>query len=379
MNRIYRVVWNAALGVWQVCSEQGGARGKRSASRTARRALVAAGLALTGALALAADLPTGGAVVAGQGSIAQQGKTLTVNQNSGKLAIDWNSFSIGRDSTVNFVQPSAGSVALNRVTGSDVSQIQGALKANGQVFLLNPNGVLFSPTARVDVGGLLASTLAMTNDDFMAGNYRLQGASANAIINQGNIRTAGGGSVALVAARIVNNGEIAADRGNVLLGAGSEVQLDFGGPVKLQVKQAALDALIDNGGAVRADGGTVLMTAKAAGDLASTVINNTGVVQARTLATGERGQIVLLGDMHNGRIDIGGTLDASAPLAGNGGFIETSAAEVATGRALKVDAGAARGQGGEWLIDPYNYTINATAANNIDAALNAGTSVTVST
>jgi len=379
MNRIFRVVWNASMGMWQVRSELGGAHGKARSSRATRRALAAASLTLVGGAALAADLPAGGVIVAGQGQISQHGSSMTINQGGAKMAIDWNSFSIGKGNTVNFVQPSSSSVALNRVTGSDVSQIQGALKANGQVFLLNPNGVLFSPTAQVNVGGLLASTLNMSNQDFMSGNYKLQGASANAVINQGNIKAFNGGSVALVAARVSNVGEISAERGNVLLGAGSEVLLDLGGPIKLQIQKGAIDALIDNGGAIRADGGNVLMTAKAAGDLVSTVINNNGLVQARTMATGEEGQILLLGDMQNGRIDIAGKLDASAPEGGNGGFIETSAAEVGTARAVQIDASAAHGRGGHWLVDPYNYTIDASAASNIASALNIGTSVTITT
>lgn len=379
MNRIFRVVWNASMGVWQVRSELGGGHGKARRTRARRRALAAAGLALAGGATLAADLPLGGTIVAGQGNISQNGRAMTINQSGAKMAIDWNSFSIGKGNSVTFVQPSSSSVALNRVTGSDVSLIQGALKANGQVFLLNPNGVLFSPSAQVNVGGLLASTLNMSNQDFMSGNYKLQGASSNAVINEGNIQAVNGGTVALVAARVSNIGEIAADRGNVLLGAGSEVLLDLGGPIKLQVQKGAIDALIENGGAIRADGGNVLMTAKAAGDLVSTVINNNGVVQARTMASGEQGQILLLGDMQNGRIDIAGRLDASAPDGGNGGFIETSAAYVATARAVEIDAGAAHGQGGHWLIDPYNYTIDASAASNIVGALNLGTSVTVTT
>ncbi|WP_426337993.1 YDG domain-containing protein [Pseudoduganella sp. S-14] len=379
MNRIFRVVWNASMGMWQVRSELGGAHGKARSARATRRAMAAASLSLLGGAALAADLPSGGVVVAGQGQISQQGSSMTIKQAGAKMAIDWNSFSIAKGNTVNFVQPSSSAVALNRVTGSDVSQIQGALKANGQVFLLNPNGVLFSPTAQVNVGGLLASTLNMSNQDFMSGSYKLEGASANAVINQGNIKAFNGGTVALVAARVSNVGEISAERGSVLLGAGSEVLLDLGGPIKLQIRKGALDALIENGGAIRADGGNVLMTARAAGDLVSTVINNEGLVQARTLATGEQGEILLLGDMQNGRIDIAGKLDASAPEGGNGGFIETSASHVATARAVQIDASSAQGQGGHWLIDPYNYTIDASAASNIVNALNVGTSVTITT
>jgi filamentous hemagglutinin family protein len=132
---------------------------------------------VSGALSAAAagDLPTGVQIVGGVGSISQSGQVMTINQSSAKLAADWQSFSIGAGNTVNFVQPSASSVALNRVLGSDVSVIQGALNANGQVFLINPNGVLFTPTAQVNVGGLIAATLNLSTADFMTGNYKFEG------------------------------------------------------------------------------------------------------------------------------------------------------------------------------------------------------------
>ena len=377
MNHVYRLVWNSALQTWQVAAESARSRGKSSATLVSAVAL--AGSLLFGGFAWAQTLPTGGNVVAGNGSIAQSGSTMTVTQSSHRMAVDWQSFSIGQGSTVNFVQPSASSVALNRVLGSDVSVIQGALNANGQVFLVNPNGVLFTPTAQVNVGGIVASTLQISTADFMAGSYRFEGDSTNAVINRGAIRATDGGHVALIAAKIINDGSLQADRGAVLLGAGSRVTLDLGGPVKLRVEQGAIDALIANGGAIRADGGTVLLTAQAAGELTSTVINNTGVIEAHTLATGEQGQILLLGGMEKDRIEVGGRLDASAPAGGNGGFIETSAAHVETKDGLLINAGAAQGQGGTWLIDPYDYTINAAAASTIVSALNGDTSVIVTT
>jgi filamentous hemagglutinin family protein len=379
VNHIYRIVWNASKHIWQVVSELGSKRTRTSSGRARRRRLALLALAAAGASAHAADLPTAGRVVAGQATFDYAGNTLTVRQGSNKAAIDWTGFSIGQGHTVNFVQPSASAVALNRVLGTDPSIIQGALNANGHVFLLNPNGVLFSPTAQVNVGGLLASTLAMSNEDFVAGRYHLSGTSAQAVENRGSIAAGAGGNVALVAARVVNTGSIAADQGNVLLGAGSDAIVDFGGPVKLQVNKGALDALVDNGGAIRADGGTVLMTAKSAAELSSSVINNSGVVQARTLATGAQGQIMLLGDMQSGTASVGGTLDASAPAGGNGGAIETSAAHVQTAPGLVVDAGAAAGKGGAWLVDPFNYVITVSGAATIANTLNHGTSVTVST
>ncbi len=376
LNHTYRLVWNHRTNAFVAVAETTAARGK--ASRAGRALLITLGLVAAGGAA-ATNLPSSGQIVAGAGNISQNGNTLTITQNSAKLATNWQSFSIGQGSRVNFVQPSSTAVALNRVLGADPSVIQGALSANGQVFLINPNGVLFTPTAQVNVGGLVASTLNLGNKDFLDGNYRFEGASSNAVINQGNITAANGGSIALIAARVINDGTLDARAGNVLLGAGNGVTLDLGGPVKLQITQGAIDALVENGGAIRADGGLVYLTAKAANALTSAVINHSGVIEAHTLATGEKGQILLIGDMQHGTLNAGGSLDASAPAGGDGGFIETSAAHVNNQPGLSVRAGATHGTGGTWLIDPYDYTINATAAGTIATALSGGTSVTVST
>ncbi len=191
------------------------ARGKRTCS-----AVLLSALAL---LALGADLPEGGRIVAGSGAIASNGTTMTVTQTSERLVADWQSFGIGPRNAVDFVQPSSSSVALNRVLGSDVSGIQGQLSANGQVFLINPNGVLFTPTAQVDVGGLVASTRNISNEDFLAGRYRFSGDSDAAVRNEGRVNVGAGGTAALIAARIENTGSIEAPRGNVLMGAGERV------------------------------------------------------------------------------------------------------------------------------------------------------------
>ncbi|NGM85855.1 filamentous hemagglutinin N-terminal domain-containing protein [Parapusillimonas sp. SGNA-6] len=352
MNRAYRVVKNKSKGFAPT--------------------VLAASLGLMGS-ASSAELPTGGSVVAGSGSISQSGTTLTVTQTSPQMAAHWQSFNIGQGHTVNFMQPSGTAAALNRVVGADATVIQGALKANGQVFLVNPNGILFTPTAQVNVGGIVASTLDVSTADFMTGNYKFQGSSSNAIVNQGNITAVGkggqGGTIALMAAKIINQGSLAANAGNVLLGAGSKVTLDLGGPVKIQVEQGALNALIEQGGAIKADGGLVYLTAKAASDLAGTVINHTGVTEAQTLATGLKGQIVLLGGLDADRIAVGGTLDASAPHGGDGGFIETSAAKVAIADQAKISTAAPQGATGQWLIDPVDFTIAASGGDITGAGL----------
>lgn len=325
-------------------------------------------LAMCG-LAQAQSLPQGATVVSGNAVLGQSGRALTIQQQSNLLVTNWQSFSIARGHTVHFVQPSASAVALNRVTGGDVSVIQGALRANGQVFLLNPNGVLFSSTAQLNVGGLVASTLSLSDDDFLAGRYRLTGNSAASVINRGRITAGEGGRVALIAARVVNEGRIEAVRGGVSIGAGRSVTLDLGGPVPIEVEEAALNALIVQGGAIRAPGGTVYLTAKAAGDLTATVIRHTGTSEAQTLATGEQGKIMLLGDMVNDRIEVAGHLDASAPSGGDGGFVETSAARVKLAPDLRVTARAASGQTGSWLIDPQDYVIASSGGDMTGAQL----------
>lgn len=363
LNHTYRLVWNEALNAFVAVAEFARGNGK-GGQRGAR--LLATGLMATGMLGSAwasGDLPTGGNVVAGSGSIQQAGNTLTVQQGSNRLIIDWQSFSIGPGKTVTYVQPSNTAVALNRVLGSDVSVIQGSLNANGMFFLVNPNGTLFTSTAQVNVGGLIASTLNIRNEDFMAGNYRFEGSSSNAIINQGNITAAPGGTIALIAAKIINDGQLTANQGNVLLGAGSKVTLDMGGPVKLQIENDVLETLISNGGAIKADGGTVWLTSQAANNLASSVINNTGRIEANSLGTNQKGEVILFA--HDGTLNLGGTIQAK------GGFVETSGKHFAIQPGAKVEAA-------KWLIDPVNITIDSTLAGTINAALTSG-DVTITT
>lgn len=381
MNKIYRVVWNHCKRLFQVTSELGSSVcGKSESKATGSDKAITAGTLLLMALPIqAADLPSGGTIIGGQGNINGSDNTLNIQQNSQNLAINWQDFSIAEGHTVNFFQPNAQASALNRVTGNNVSDIRGALNANGRVFLVNPNGVMFSSTAKVDVGSLVTSTLDISTKDFMAGNYQFEGASANAIVNRGNITTADGGVVAMIAAKIINTGNISTPAGSTLMGAGSKVTLDLGGPVKIEVDEALLDTYIEQGGAIRADGGLVYLTAKSAGDLASSVINHTGVTEAHTLASGKDGRIMLMGDMQHGEIQVAGKLDASAPTAGDGGFIETSAAKV-TINDVKVSTRAKNGQTGEWLIDPNDYTIAASGGDITGAQLGenlADTSITI--
>ena len=341
MNLIFTTIWNEVRQCMIVVSEFASVVGKsaKSSGKKINRALfgrnklvtaLSAGIAnFSTSLLFAGSLPEGSSVTYGQGQVTQSGNEMTITQSSAKMALDWNSFNIGQGHKVTFVQPSSSSVAMNRVTGTDVSVIQGSLQANGQVFLSNPNGVLFSKDAQVNVGSLVATTLHMSNEDLASGRYRLQGKSDKSVINQGSITATssdGKGGVALVAAKIINEGSITADRGTVALAAAHKVTLDLGGPVKVQIEEGALNALIEQGGAVRADGGMVIMSARAASNLMSSAINHTGVIEARSMVADTNG-VIQLSAGTNGSIVIEGSLDVSSPSA-KAGRIEITGKDI---------------------------------------------------
>lgn len=324
-------------------------------------------------LAAAANAaPTGGAISAGSGNIASNGAVTTITQGSDKLAINWNSFNIAAGESVNFVQPSREAIALNRVLGSGASEIFGNLNANGRVFLINPNGILFGAGASVNVGGLVASTFGLSDQDFMNGKLRLSGNAGN-VTNRGRITAADGGFIALLGGQVSNDGTLTARLGNVTLAAGGAMTLDFNGDGLLQVRidRGTAQALAQNRQLIVADGGTVLLSAQAADALTQAVVNNTGVIQARSVER-RHGEIVLMGDMQNGLVKVGGTLDASSSDGnGDGGFIETSAARVQVADDVRIDTRAAAGATGTWLIDPVDFKVAASGGDISGAALGA--------
>lgn len=377
VNRIYRTIWSRRLGAWVAVPER--ARGR---SQAGRGGLVPGGLLVLAAAWLgvqpaSAQLPTGGSVAAGSAAIVQNSATsMTVQQSTARAAINWQSFSIGAGRTVEFKQPSASAVTLNRVVGPDPSSIQGALRANGQVFLLNPNGVLFSPTAQVSVGGLVATTRALPDEAFMnprlnpvtgAPVYTFDGDGTASVVNQGSLTAAPGGFVAMMAARVVNEtadpalpARISAPGGSVLLGAGNTVTLDTGGPARLVIDRGALDAEIRNGGAIQAEGGHILLNARGADALSRAVINQAGRLDTTTLQRDAQGRIVL--DVAGGALMHSGTTQADGP---QGGHIEARASTV-------IDSGQwlARGTqatGGRISVAASNH-VEQTASGSMDAS-----------
>ena len=306
-------------------------------------------------------LPVGGVVAAGSAGISTAATGMTITQSTPNVAINWQSFGIGQLEAVRFIQPSVSSVALNRVLGANPSSILGTLSANGNVFLVNPNGILFGVGSSVNVGGLVASTRNISDGDFMAGAntgaYTFAGDGNGTIRNQGSLN-ADGGYVALLGAAVSNDGVISARLGTVALAAGNRITLDVAGDglLSVAVHEGAVNALIQNGGLIQADGGYVLMTAQGAGSLLKSMVNNTGVIQAQTVVN-HNGTIRLMGGMQDGIVNVSGTLDASAPHSGNGGFIETSAAHVKVADNAIITTQSAHGTTGTWLIDPFDFTI----------------------
>ncbi|MBX9739428.1 MAG: filamentous hemagglutinin N-terminal domain-containing protein, partial [Beijerinckiaceae bacterium] len=174
------------------------------------------------ALATAQTVPTGGRVVGGQAAIsAPSPGQLSITQTSNRAIIDWNSFSVGPGASVTFQQPGAGAAMLNRVTGATTSEIAGAIKGNGQVFLINPNGIAITPSGTVDTGAFLGSSLDMANEDFMAGRLKFRGSGeSGSVSNAGRITTGTGGYAALLGADVNNSGTISSPLGRVALGSG---------------------------------------------------------------------------------------------------------------------------------------------------------------
>ena len=227
MNRIYRLVWNAALGLWVAVAENAKGRGKGGSSRSrvtfASLLTALALLAPPWQLTYAASAANA-AVVGGAGTVSTAGNTTTINQATARLAIDWTSLSTRANEALVFKQPSAQAIALNRITGSSPSELLGSLTANGQVFIFNPNGILFGAGSQVNVGGLVASTLNMSNADFMAGNKVFTGNGSRAsVVNQGTMTAASGGYLALLAPEVRNEGVMTASLGTALLAAGNKV------------------------------------------------------------------------------------------------------------------------------------------------------------
>src|SRR3954467_12321015 len=334
--------------------------------------------------------PNGGTVVGGSATINNQGSAnVTVNQFSSKAIINWNLFNIGVGERTTFVQPDSNSVALNRVTGGHgPSEILGSLDANGKVFLVNRDGIIFGPGAVVTTAGFLATTSDIKNEDFMAGRFNFQtpGRPDASIVNMGTITATNGGFAALVAPGVRNTGTITAALGTIGLAAGNTFSLDFygdrlitlgvGDQIASQVKDVAtgqtLKALVTNDGKLKANGGRVELTAAAARQVVDAVINTSGVIEANSVGTrngqiglaaapshassgpAQRGQTAIASSsLPPQKVKVSGTLSAAGKKAGTkGGTVTITGEHIelagATINASGRDGGGKVMIGGDW-------------------------------
>jgi filamentous hemagglutinin family protein len=356
-------------------------------------------------------LPTGMTVINGQVNAVQNGKNLSLS-TSDKSVLNWQSFSVGAQNGVVFQQPSASSQVLNRVVGQDPSSILGSLQSNGKVWLLNPNGVLFGKDARIDVGGLVASSLHLDTADFLASRYLLKTAAGGSgtVVNQGQITTPYGGQVMLVGSDVQNTGSITTPGGHTGLLAGSLVELTDTATPFMSVRVPVKAGQVLQSGSVSAE----------RIDIHGAVVNQTGTLTATSMTQDASGQIVLRA---SGHVTVGGTLDASSnsgsggsidvrgdnvlvqdraqllanvtgqgnggrivvlaenaatvkgqlsvrggSQGGDGGFVETSGHRVDL-EGARINALAPLGKTGTWLIDPVDFTIAASGGSITGADL----------
>ncbi len=285
------------------------------------RCLINKSLALGLSLALGAlplknvyALPQNGQVVSGDAQIQQTTpEKLTIQQNSQKTIIDWDNFDIQQNETTEFMQPNQQSLALNRVNSGNLSEIYGQLKANGRILLINPNGIIFGGSAQVDVGGLVAATSHISQQNFHDNNFSFDqvGLSNATIENHGHITAADEGLIALVAPRVTNNGTITARLGRIQLAGGDKFTLDLFGDqlVNLQVDTNHLPAsVVENNGLLASAGGVIALTAGQAETAVDAVINMHGIAQANTVEQ-QDGRIIL--GQKTDRTNIHGTLTAA--------------------------------------------------------------------
>ena len=287
--------------------------------------------------------PTLPQVVAGQATFNQQGNVFSITNTPGAI-INWQSFNIGAGEVTRFIQQSADSAVLNRVLGQDPTKILGALQSNGKVFLINPNGILFGQGARVDVNGLVASTLNISDADFQAGRKRFQaGTVAGSVRNEGTIATPSGGQVFLIAPNVENTGIVTAPNGDVILAAGHSVQLVDSNDPDLRVELSAPAGQAINLGQVIAQGGRI--------GIYGALVNQRGVVNADSAVMGANGRVFLRASRAVA-LDAGSVTRAAGSAGADGGSVQVLGEQVNIAAGAGVDASGRNGGtvlvGGGW-------------------------------
>jgi filamentous hemagglutinin family protein len=377
-------------------------------------------------------LPSGASVNSGSVAISSTSSSnaavMNITQTTDKASVNWQSFNIGSAARVNVQQNSASSVLLNRVVGNDPSQIFGKLSANGQVILINSNGIVFGSGGSVTASAFTASTFGLSEQDFASGKYKYtrSGSTAGVTVENGASvnATAPGGYVALMGASVDNQGHISTQQGAVVLAAGESITLPAGltnnisvplsGKVRLELLPSTINAMVANSGTITTEGGQVLMQAAALSDAVASVthagvidttgsqggavslladggiIKVSGAIKANSTDASNKGGDIIIGRDTESGVLAKSTDVSGAKLESQGGFVETSG-EYLAATGVSVIAK-------DWLLDPNDIEISnspttggnltsAQAANGISQilasdisnALTAGITVTIAT
>ena len=298
--------------------------------------------------------PTDGIVSAGQATILSVDKKVTINQQTQKAVIDWRSFDLAPDEITEFNQPSNSALILNRVNSGGASNIEGKIKANGNVVIVNQNGIIFGAGSHVDVNGLVATTADIDNTKFMqdtAPKFNKAGNPNAVIINQGIITAKDAGLVGLVAPQIVNNGVIKAKMGKVQLSSGDKVTLDLYGDglLEIGVSDQIQQQLVKNTGTIEADGGTIALTAASGRNIIDSLVQVEGNLTARTKQH-KMGKVLVAGNATKGDVHIDSGIDVSGHGANQkGGAAHILGHNIALMKDTVINASGTLG-GGEVLV-----------------------------
>lgn len=322
MNKFFKVIWSKVhrqfIAVGEITRSAKKANNSRDRMKTSiltwASSVLASGLFLSPSLladpVAANALPTNPDVISGVADFQAIDSQLTIQQNTNQLITNWDTFNIGRDASVNFIQPSTSSSALNFVQSMDPSYIFGSLTANGQVILVNPSGIQFGPGARFDGSSFIGSTLNINGQDYLNGNLDfLNEGTAQSILNEGSLNAFANGTVALIAPQITNLGTITSPSGSTALLSGDRINLALNGNklIRYSIDQGTLNSLIENKGAIQATEGAVILSAKGVNEINRSVINSSGVIEAKSMS-----DITGMISVNADKVNESGTLDVSS-------------------------------------------------------------------
>lgn len=280
--------------------------------------------------------PTAPVVAHGSAAFSQPAPNVLQVVNSPGAIINWRGFSIGAGEATRFLQQSAASAVLNRVTGADPSSILGTLSSNGRVFLVNPHGIVFGAGSVIDTAGFVASTLNISDQDFLSGRLRFEGGGHGLLRNEGAIRASG--DIFLVGPQVQNAGLIRSEAGSVLLAAGQSVTITSPDAHGVQFAlQAPADTALNLG---------TIEARNAAGLFAGT-LRHSGEIRATSVAVDAAGRVVLAAQQD--AILEGNALVSVDNALGRGGRVEITGGRVGLFDNASVTARGAEG-GGEVLV-----------------------------